>query len=117
MRSRAFGASSAMPIQLTGGMAAMLSLATVSEMPYSADILGKFLLPIEPANRGHALSPSLPVILIHGKWPDVEIGYGARSALADSATRGLPGANSGLAALDVVPTYPAQSYMSGFFDE
>ena len=65
----------------------------------------------------HSAAPAIPVIVVFRESLDFEIGYSARSTLADGAMRNLPKVVTGLIALNVVPPYPAQSYMTGFFDE
>lgn len=108
--------NSATPKHLTGAAAAV-GLATVGVTPYDAAVVGTFLVPDVAKEVSHSAAPAIPVIVVFRESLDFEIGYSARSTLADGAMRNLPKVVTGLIALNVVPPYPAQSYMTGFFDE
>lgn len=115
MLSRFVATSSLTPSQLTGTMAGIAPLASVSGSPYDADVTSAFVIAREVANST-AVSPRLPVIFMFREMPEVEISYAARTALANRAAEDLPAAVSGLTGADL-PGYPARSYMAGFIDE
>src|SRR4051794_30737349 len=117
MPDKAFGANSAVPIRLTA-MASAIGLVPASDMPsYGSDVVGTLSFPVIREGSNHATS-SLPVILVYAQSPSIEISYREKSRIANSASRNLPSRGlTGVGALSVVPAYPEQSYMAGFFNE